>query len=79
DHQCARRPGMSERIIGLQANTSRKSPEALDQSAEFFAESPENLAEGMLSAHRRFGTRILGGCCGTDERHLRAIAARCVA
>ena len=76
DHQCARRPGMSERIIGLQANTSRKSPEELDQSAEYFAESPETLAEGMLSAHRRFGTRILGGCCGTDERHIRAIAQR---
>jgi len=76
DHQCARRPAVSERIIGLQANTSRRSPEELDQSAEFFAESPENLAEGMLSAHRRFGTRILGGCCGTDERHIRAIAQR---
>lgn len=74
DHECARRPDLRERIIGLQANTSRRSPEELDQSQEFFAESPENLAEGMLNAHRRFGTRILGGCCGTDERHIRAIA-----
>jgi homocysteine S-methyltransferase len=74
EHECARRPGLNERIIGLQANTSRKSPEELDQSGEFFAESPENLAEGMMVAHRRFGTRILGGCCGTDERHIRAIA-----
>jgi len=74
DHECARRPGLNERIIGLQANTSRKSPEELDQSGEFFAESPENLAEGMMVARRRFGTRILGGCCGTDERHIRAIA-----
>ena len=79
DHECARRPGLGERIIGLQANTSRRSPEELDQSSEFFAESPENLAEGMLSAHRRFGTRILGGCCGTDERHIRAIAKRSAA
>jgi homocysteine S-methyltransferase len=76
EHECARQPDLRERIIGLQANTSRRSPEELDQSAEFFAESPENLAEGMLNARHRFGTRILGGCCGTGERHIRAIAER---
>jgi methionine synthase I (cobalamin-dependent) len=27
----------------------------------------------------RFGLQILGGCCGTDDRHLRALAARMAA
>jgi homocysteine S-methyltransferase len=77
EHECARMPELRERIIGLQSNASDKSPERLDESARFFSESPEALAEGMLSAHERFGTRILGGCCGTDDRHIRTIARVC--
>lgn len=30
----------------------------------------------MLALRDRFPLRILGGCCGTDETHLRAIAER---
>ena len=74
DYECARSPELRERIIGLQANASDKSPEQLDESKRFFSESPETLAEGMFSAHEKFGTRILGGCCGTDDRHIRAMA-----
>jgi len=69
--------GLTRRIIGLQANASAKSPEELNESSEISADDPESLAEKMLEVHRRFGTRILGGCCGTDERHIRAIASAC--
>jgi homocysteine S-methyltransferase len=68
-------PGIAGRLVGLQANTSARSPEALDGLAELDSETPEALAEGMLALQRRFGLRILGGCCGTDHRHIAAIAA----
>jgi methionine synthase I (cobalamin-dependent) len=33
----------------------------------------------MVDLHRRFGLRILGGCCGTDARHIHSLAARLMA
>jgi S-methylmethionine-dependent homocysteine/selenocysteine methylase len=63
------------RLIGIQANTSRLSPEELDNSAELHADGAESLAEAMLALRRDHGFQIFGGCCGTDESHLKAIAA----
>lgn len=67
-------PGVIDRVIGLQANTSARSPEELDGRAELDSEAPQALADQMLALRRRFGLRILGGCCGTDHRHVAAIA-----
>ena len=70
-------PGLRGRVLGLQANTSAKSPEELAGLAHLDeAESSEEFAEAMLSIHRRFGIKILGGCCGTDDRHIRGLAER---
>jgi homocysteine S-methyltransferase len=63
------------RFLGLQANTSRKSPEELDGARELDTESPEAFAAGMDELRRRFGLRFLGGCCGTDGSHITALAA----
>jgi homocysteine S-methyltransferase len=63
------------RFLGLQANTSRKSPEELDGARELDTESPEAFAAGMVELRRRFGLRYLGGCCGTDGSHIAALAA----
>jgi homocysteine S-methyltransferase len=71
-----RSPRVAGRVIGLQANTSSKSPEALDGLAALDAEAPETLAESMLRLHLLFGTKILGGCCGTDQRHIEQLARR---
>jgi homocysteine S-methyltransferase len=69
--------GVGERVIGLEANISARSPEELDDLDHIDeADSPEALADGMLDAHRRFGVKILGGCCGTDDRHIRCMAER---
>jgi homocysteine S-methyltransferase len=66
-----------ERVIGLQANTSTRSPEELDGLAVLDAgEAPAMLADAMLRLYRRFRTKILGGCCGTDHRHINWIARR---
>ncbi|MBU0718037.1 MAG: homocysteine S-methyltransferase family protein, partial [Planctomycetes bacterium] len=76
-HATGQDASLRGRVLGLQANTSAKSPEELDGLAHLDAtESPEEFAEAMLSVHHRFGIKILGGCCGTDDRHIRAIAER---
>ncbi len=64
------------RIVGLQANTSAKSPGELEGLADLETEDPELYADRMVELHRRFGLRILGGCCGTDARHIGSLAAR---
>jgi homocysteine S-methyltransferase len=67
---------VNERVIGLQANASAKGPEELEGLDYVDADPPEVLADGMVRVHRRFGTKILGGCCGTDHRHIEWIARR---
>ena len=69
-------PRVASRVIGLQANTSSKSPEELDGLSALDGESTEALAEAILRLHLLFGTKILGGCCGTDHRHIEEIAKR---
>jgi homocysteine S-methyltransferase len=48
----------------------------LEGLAELETEDPEVFAEAMAGLRERFGLRVLGGCCGTDGRHIRALAAR---
>jgi homocysteine S-methyltransferase len=62
------------RLLGLQANTSAKSPEELDGAQELEGEAPEAFASGMCALRHRFGLRVLGGCCGTDAAHISALA-----
>jgi homocysteine S-methyltransferase len=66
-----------QRIIGLQANTSAKDAAERDNLSHLDPEDPDRFARSMLGLHRDFGTRIFGGCCGTDDRHMAAIAAQC--
>ncbi len=69
-------PSVGTRVIGLQANTSTKSPEELDKRVALDGTAPEPFANAMVGLHHWFGTKILGGCCGTDNRHIAAIARR---
>lgn len=69
-------PGVQHRLIGLQANTSEQPPETLDNLPGLDAMEPETFAAAMVEVRREFGTRILGGCCGTDDRHIAALATR---
>ncbi|HEY3423893.1 MAG TPA: homocysteine S-methyltransferase family protein [Negativicutes bacterium] len=65
---------LQERLIGIQANTSAKSPKELDESAELQGEDPEIFADAMQKLHEKFGIKILGGCCGTNQRHIECLA-----
>lgn len=64
------------RVLGLQANTAACHPRSLEGSVEPVTEDPQVFAEGMVSLHRDFGLRMLGGCCGTGREHISALAAR---
>lgn len=63
------------RLVGIQGNGSRLSPEELDGRAEIDTTGPEEFAAAMSALRNRFGLRLFGGCCGTDERHIAALAA----
>jgi homocysteine S-methyltransferase len=67
------------RLSGLQANGSALSPEDLDGRAELDQDDPEAWAEAMAELARVRDLGTLGGCCGTDARHLRALARRLAA
>jgi homocysteine S-methyltransferase len=67
-------PELRGRVLGLQANTSTMSPEELEGRPSLDTTDPEPFGEAMNSLHRTFGLKILGGCCGTDARHIQSIA-----
>lgn len=67
-----------QRIVGLLANTAALSPEELDESENLVEESPETFGATVSALQQDLGLKILGGCCGTDDRHIRALAAQLV-
>lgn len=67
---------LTKRIIGLQANTSSKSPDELDNLSYLDTSDSEEFGELMVSLHNQFGIKVLGGCCGSDENHITEIAKR---
>jgi homocysteine S-methyltransferase len=62
------------RIRGLRANASTRSHEELDESTELDAGDPADLAARYVALRRDLPElEVLGGCCGTDIRHVTAI------
>ena len=71
----ARGAGWRQRIGGLRANASRLSHAELDAAETLDAGDPAELAAGYLELRPLLpALRVLGGCCGTDLRHVTAIA-----
>lgn len=68
-----------DRILSLRANASRQSHAELNESPTLDSGSPEELGQDYARLTARL-TRlaVLGGCCGTDHRHLEQIAHACV-
>ncbi len=69
----------SGRIGGLRANASRKSHAELNESPEPDIGNPAELAAQYAELKRSELPRlnVMGGCCGTDHRHVEKIAAAC--
>jgi S-methylmethionine-dependent homocysteine/selenocysteine methylase len=64
-----------DRVRGVRANASRLSHAELDESTELDEGNPEELGAQIATLHAdRPRINILGGCCGTDARHIAAIA-----
>jgi homocysteine S-methyltransferase len=64
----------AERILGIDANTSAKTPEELDGLVEIDTEAPDDFGRNVAALHERFGIAYLGGCCGSSTEHIRALA-----
>ncbi|MCI1930213.1 MAG: homocysteine S-methyltransferase family protein [Clostridia bacterium] len=64
------------RFKGIQANTSPLSYSELDGSADLKCSEPDDFARDMIKLKNDKHLKILGGCCGTDNRHMAAIAKR---
>jgi homocysteine S-methyltransferase len=62
------------RIRGIRANASTLSHAELDAATELDAGDPVDLGQRYRSLRERLGgLAVVGGCCGTDHRHIAAI------
>jgi S-methylmethionine-dependent homocysteine/selenocysteine methylase len=65
-----------DRLRGLRANASKKSHAELDEAEELDEGDPAELAAAYAELHERLpNLNVVGGCCGTDHRHIDAISA----
>lgn len=66
------------RLVGIKANASTKSHAELDESETLDSGDPIDLGRRCRQLQETYpGLRILGGCCGTDDRHIVAICEAC--
>ncbi len=64
-----------ERLKGVRANSSTKSHAELDDATELDRGDIAGLARHYGELHRVLpDLRVVGGCCGTDDAHVAAIA-----
>ena len=64
-----------ERVRGLRANASIRSHAELDEATELDEGDPVDLAERYVALRDKLPRlTVLGGCCGTDFRHVERIA-----
>jgi homocysteine S-methyltransferase len=66
----------TDRIGGIRANASRMSHAELHESGELDAGDPGELATSYAELRDRLpALAVVGGCCGTDHRHVAAVSA----
>jgi homocysteine S-methyltransferase len=63
------------RVVAFQGNTSRLPPEEVDGLPHVDSMEAEPFAAAVAALSRQTGIRLVGGCCGTDGRHIDAIAS----
>lgn len=60
-----------DRIRGLRANASTKSHAELDEATELDMGDPADLGRRYAGLRAKLPElNVLGGCCGTDHRHV---------
>lgn len=66
----------AHRIGGIRANASALSHAELDEMVELDEGDPDDLARRYVALRDKLPSlHVVGGCCGTDHRHIAAIAA----
>ena len=69
---------IAKRLRGVRANASRMSHAELNEAPELDAGDPVELGADYVRLKRLVPRlNVLGGCCGTDERHVEQIARAC--
>jgi S-methylmethionine-dependent homocysteine/selenocysteine methylase len=74
-------PGESwlERVRGVRANASRLSHAELNECSTLDPGDPSELGKQYAQLKRQLRSlNVMGGCCGTDHRHIEQIAAACL-
>jgi len=67
-----------KRLRGLRANASTRSHAELDQATDLDAGNPVELGRQYADLRRKLRhVNVLGGCCGTDFRHVEQICFAC--
>lgn len=68
-----------QRLKGLRCNASRRSHKELDEAQDLDAGDPAELGKEYAELCRRFPQiNVVGGCCGTDHRHIEQICRACL-
>jgi S-methylmethionine-dependent homocysteine/selenocysteine methylase len=69
-----------ERVRGLRANASTRSHAELDDAEDLDEGDPADLGARYAELRRKLPhLNVLGGCCGTDDRHVAQIRDACLA
>ena len=55
-------------------NASKLSHAELDEAEDLDAGNIDELASEVAAMSTKYGLSIIGGCCGTDNRHIEAMA-----
>ncbi|MDO8363225.1 MAG: homocysteine S-methyltransferase family protein [Actinomycetota bacterium] len=75
DHVLDRAAPWAQRIGGIRANASSLSHAELDEMVELDEGDPDDLARRYVALRDQLPSlQVVGGCCGTDHRHVAAIA-----
>jgi homocysteine S-methyltransferase len=62
------------RLLQIRVNASKKTHAELDNCDELDFGDPVELGKECLEMLHKYNLRILGGCCGADDRHIAEMA-----
>ena len=72
--------GWASHIRGVRANASRMSHAELDNAEELDDGNPHEFGHNYRDLRQMLpNLTVMGGCCGTDHRHIEAISHACAA
>jgi S-methylmethionine-dependent homocysteine/selenocysteine methylase len=79
DHALPGDEPWTARVRGLRANASTMNHAQLNEAPDLDAGNPTELGKeyAALRAHKLKHLNVMGGCCGTDHRHIEQITLAC--